>query len=300
MCFIHKKYGDHCLAAICRSFPRTYRQINGVREAVLRNSCPEVARYLLTARKIAIVALPAAEDIPDSRTEEKAFPYDVITIEQRFIEVLQTEELMIEQRLITLLYKSGRLEKVLAGKEYDRLPGILSSEEGSGFIPAGVGHLIQIRVLEEVVKWLLGKLDILCQDFLRQAVIGLHALQNNNNLGRCRPADLLCQPYRIHIENYLVSDLYNGFYHRRQDRYVPMILGLIVKYAMIRTILWGMELHSGRVDSVETGRLFFSLCRVTAHGYGFAVPLGAVLEKYRLFELTHVAAFLGLLEPVRK
>jgi lysine-N-methylase len=126
-CHVHARYGPGLLPDVCAIYPRTLYQIGDHLELTGTSSCPEVARLLLLASDAVDVV-----DLPKERLHRKVLqsgmdprdlrPYwrRVMSLRDRFVEVLRDERLTVEQRLLVVTLYAKRVSTILA-KETRRL-----------------------------------------------------------------------------------------------------------------------------------------------------------------------------------
>lgn len=115
LCRIHKELGHDALCQVCRDFPRLRHDYGTFTELGLELSCPEAARFILTAPDFGWVA----HSVPDDEAPE----YDTEAMEtllrsrKEFSHFLESAELSFPDFLTCLLIYAHQVQAELDGDE---------------------------------------------------------------------------------------------------------------------------------------------------------------------------------------
>jgi lysine-N-methylase len=288
LCSIQQEHGERYLPAICASYPRAMRAIDGLKETALLLACPEAARLVLLNPDL---VQPEEPGVPrysrfhqagDQAVKRNGSPHQFLWELRAFtLLLLRDRDYALWQRLFLLGMFSKRLSEITEAGELELIPQLLRDHsrlilEGKlrplmDGIPVRTG--LRLATLVEIIKRHTGttagkhpRFRECVGDFLT----GIHcdekttldnwgSVYQENDSRYCRPF-LEKHPYML--ENYLINYVFRSRFPYGIDAggnpSTPLtdFLLMCILYTLIRDLIVGASgvyqenLNSGHVVKI--------------------------------------------------
>jgi len=322
LCEIHKNYGENYLSAVCSSYPRVSRRIDGLPETALSLSCPEAARLVLLDAQL----MPTAGEEASARYSRLLKlgdrPCGAVHSPIRFfweirefcLALLQDRSYALWQRLFLLGMFSKRLNEIIENQQVVLLPQLLRDHAqiaSEGRLRAALEGIpvqasVQLKMLMEVVKGYLAycgpnmsRIWECLQDFLHgtryQSGIDLETHTSYYLEAYNRYYVPFTQRHPYLLENYLVNHIFKtrfpfgpksgNQWDNPENEFVMMCL----EFSIIKGLLIGMAGHYRETFSTEHAvKLIQAFAKSVEHNSA----LRAVINWQGLAESNSMAALL--------
>lgn len=95
LCMIHKELGPEALSEICKSYPRSYKEVNGVLEATCTNSCEKVIELIMQEDQLSFVEKSIDKE-PNIIINTDA---DSFNLQKKYTNIIKDRSIPLNKRL---------------------------------------------------------------------------------------------------------------------------------------------------------------------------------------------------------
>jgi len=288
LCSIQKEHGDRYLPAICASYPRAARTIDGLKETALLLACPEAARLVLLNPELLRLEEPGVprysrfHRFGEQPVQKNGSPHQFLWELRAFaLLLLRDRDYLLWQRLFLLGMFAKRLSQITDAGELELIPQLLRGHsemivEGKlrsamDGIPVRTGS--RLATLMEIIKrhteTTAGKHPRF-RECVRDFLTGIHydertsiercgLIYQENDSRYCRP---FFEKHPYVLENYLINYVFRSRFPYGIDAggkpSTPLkdFLLMCILYTLIRDLIVGASgvcqenLNSGHVVKI--------------------------------------------------
>ncbi|MFB0830087.1 lysine-N-methylase [Brevibacillus laterosporus] len=309
LCSIQLKKGEDYLCNTCKTYPRTWNNVNDVVERAATISCPEIARLaLLNPEGIGFqeqlesveVGLHFAGHI-DTSKHIKGKKLQKYFWELRIftIQVLQYRQYKFEDRLLFLGLFFQKVQEYVNNSEVDQVLQLIGSYTNmlqSGtidqmFADVPVNHTIQMKLLKKLTdqRFIEGGVHGRYIECYTECLLGLEhfeGMEEEGTLSRYIDAyENYYQPFMKNheyiLENYLVNHVFSKLFPTALDKDIfEEYVMLVIRYALIKLQLIGMARHHKTAFSTDhVVKLIQSFGRAVEHNQSYLTKMKGLLEE---------------------
>ena len=302
LCYIHKKYGEALLPGICKKYPRLFFEFNKTYQTSLVNSCPEVLKLLMKNKRIKFEKKDIKEEMFSNDVDLRKVDiseYDIFFIKEKFIEILQMDNIEIEKKLVILLKVAKEIDNVISDEKYKNIEEIFykfhDNTNNNGNETQGDINL-QFTIIKDFVKKNINKLNGIGKEFLKYMIMAFSMLSEDNLKKGYEDYYLKSiEKDNYYIENYLVSELFNNFnYKNEKNKYSYMVIKLILIYITLRNVIIGTGVYNRQLERDDIWKIIFNFTRMSNHSENFNKEAVDFIHEYNLTEISKIESFLEI------
>lgn len=315
LCELQLKLGEGYLCKVCRTYPRTSNKVEGRIERTMVLSCPEVARKVLLEKEP--LAFEIKEEVLDLSKEvgpmisyeaEKAKGWKKYgwSIRELAIDIVQTRDLSLEERLLVLGTFFDKLSTVIKAKEEDTIPALIKRYQQNlaqqlykgAFEDIQPFTRLQVRLCTEIValKVERGITNQRYADCFNEMVEGLQLKATVTEQEKIKGYEQFYAQYYIPflethgyiIENYLVNYIFSRVMPLDQDEPFESYMQLVMHYILIKLHLVGMGKYHEGITPENALTLIQSLTKAFSHDNNYFKGLLALFEKNHFNTLAYM------------
>lgn len=300
LCYIHKKYGETLLSDICKKYPRVFKKFDKLYQTSILNSCPEVLKLLMKNKRIKFEKKNIkGEELYHDITLIKvsSSKNNIIFIKEKFIEILQMDNLEIEKKLIILLKVAKEIDKVILAEEYINIEEVFHKfhNNTNNNEQETIGDIdLKLITIKEFIKKNVVRLNGIGRDFLKYMVMAFN-ITNKDNLKKGYKDYYLksIEKDSYYMENYIVSELFNNFeYKIGENKYTYMVIKYILIYITLRNVIIGTGIYKGKLEKDDIWKIIFNFTRMSNHSEGFNKEVANFIHEYNLTEVNKIESLL--------
>lgn len=292
LCRIQKTIGSNWLPAICNTYPRLAARVGDELEALLKVSCPEVARIVLSRRQpIQFISIADDRNIDESETSRIKLDNDkqsrlLGTIRATCIAILQCRSYDLDARILLLGEFLSGLNEVIAAHRDDLIEELcasvasyLTGERSYGEAAAQYAADTDAKILvvgTALIKLFSEKASPMFKMFLGGCMEGL-AIDGNSDIAAmvagyeaayARGGKAFLATHSHVFENYLVNLAFARAFPFNRQPYRDVFKAyqhMVLFYGMLKLLAVGIAAHPAGAGEKELVSLIQSFARWAEH-----------------------------------